>query len=213
MNEQTITPPTAAPDIPPGTLVLAWQTGSAPRLGIVTSLDGPDCAEVITAAGDDGGTVTAGLSRAILEPAPPVLDDAQQALARRLTLEFAAQACHRVGQLRSQVTHLRQQADAAHAKITAMRAYAIGKHKDGDICQDGLNAFLAAHDLELYQPRYAARIVIRANVEVTGADDENQAARMIRDLIEVTSTDEAGVQVDCTTGIDILSTEPLPGDD
>jgi len=98
---------------------------------------------------------------------------------------------------------VREQADAAHRKIDSMRAYAIGKHLDSTICREGLNDFLAAHDLDLYEPRYTARVTATFDVEVYDAGNDYAATSMIRDRIEINSEDEDEVRITYNGGLDV----------
>jgi len=72
---------------------------------------------------------------------------------------------------------------------------------DGTICREGLNDFLAAHDLDLYQPRHRAQVTITLDVEVDGADDPYEATQEIRGCIEVSSNDDGDVWI--TSGPDL----------
>lgn len=92
-----------------------------------------------------------------------------------------------------------------------MRAYAIGKHLEGEICRDGLNGFLAAHDLDLYEPRYTARVTLSFDVEV-GAEDSDDADSIICDCIEATSSDDNQAHITWDHGTTISDLHPIPGD-
>jgi hypothetical protein len=134
--------------------VLAELGDDHPQLAMVSELPGNDTARIITVScprSDDLANRVAACSS--LMPAPHEFDAAQQQLAQRLIIQFAADARNHAG-------HLQEQASAAHQKIASMRAYAIEKHRDGTICKEGLNDFLAAHDLDLYQPRHRAQVTI-----------------------------------------------------
>lgn len=210
MSEATLT--AGIPAIQAGTIVLAC-TGGVPQLAIVTDLAGGDTAQVITATGPGEGDdlITQTIARSSLMTAPRELDAGQQDLARRLTLQFAAQAREYAARLRADCIHLQVQAEDAQSKIASMRAYAIGKHLEGEICRDGLNGFLAAHDLDLYEPRYTARVTLSFDVEV-GAEDSDDADSIIRDCIEATSSDDNQARITWDHGTTISDLHPIPGD-
>jgi hypothetical protein len=211
MSEATLT--AAVPVLQAGAIVLASPHG-VPQLAIVADLAGSDTAQVITAGGpgESDDLITQTIAHASLMTAPDELDAAQQDLARRLTLQFAAQASEYAARLRADCIHLQGQAEDAYAKIASMRAYAIGKHLDGEICRDGLNGFLAAHDLDLYEPRYTARVTITVDVEVDGAEDSDDADSIIRDCVEATSSDDAQTSITWDHGTTISHLHPIPGD-
>jgi hypothetical protein len=140
-----------------------------------------------------------------LRSAPDELDAAQQRLAQRLMIQFAAGAQDHAGRLR-------EQASAAQQKIASMRAYAIEKHRDGTICREVLNDFLAAHDLDLYQPRHRAQVTITLDVEVDGADDPYEATQEIRGCIEVSSTDDGDVWITSGPDLVVSGVQLLPDD-
>src|SRR6266568_671398 len=198
MTEATLTATTPVQGIKAGTIMLAQLEDDRPQLVIVADLaDDSDTVWVVTPSDPDSEDLTTRvISRGTLTAAPHELEAAQQDLAQRLTLRLAADAGARAEQMR-------EQANAAHRKIASMRTYAIDKHLDGTICRDGLNDFLAAHDLDLYQPRHSARVTVSLDVEVYEADDRYEAARMIRNCIEVSSNDDDEVRVTSERDLDI----------
>jgi hypothetical protein len=61
----------------------------------------------------------------------------------------------------------------AHEQVLSdIRAYAVDKHLDGDICRDGLNAFLTAFGLPVFQPRVRVRYTVSGSYDVEGSDDD-----------------------------------------
>jgi hypothetical protein len=62
--------------------------------------------------------------------------------------------------------------DAHEQVLTDIRAYAVDKHQDGDICRDGLNAFLEAFGLPVFQPRVRVRYTVSGSYDVEGSDDD-----------------------------------------
>jgi hypothetical protein len=57
-------------------------------------------------------------------------------------------------------------------RLTEIRDYAVGKHVDGDICRDGLDAFLDRFDLEPYRPRIVVTFTLRGRFTVDGDDED-----------------------------------------
>lgn len=82
----------------------------------------------------------------------------------------------------------------AEEKITSMREYAIERHRDGDICRDGLNAFLRYHDLPEYPPNRSATVRLEFDVRLPNCDDSEADAR-IRDYVAVRTEDEDMVEI------------------
>jgi hypothetical protein len=98
-------------------------------------------------------------------------------------------------ELREEAGTQRDRAQQAGDKIAAMRRYAIDRHLDGTICENGLNAFLAAHDLEPYRPRHIAVVAFEVDVEIFGANSEYGARRLVADYLQVVTSDDDSVRV------------------
>lgn len=206
MSEATLTAAIQGQALQPGAVVLAELGGGPPQLAMVTDLPGNDVAQIITVTcpGSDE-LITRIVTRSTLLPSPRDLDAGQQQLTRRLMIWLAADAWDRTEQMR-------EEASAAHQKIDSMRSYAIEKHLDGTICREGLNDFLAAHDLDIYQPRHRAQVTVRLDVEVNGADGEFEAAQMIRNCVEVSSNDEDDVWITTEPDLTVSGVQSLPAD-
>jgi len=206
MSEAALAATIPAQGFEAGTIVLAEVGGDNHQLAMVSDLPGDDTARILATShpGSDD-VITHVVLRNTLMAVSHELDADQQQLAQRLMTQFAAEARNHAG-------HLREQASAAHQKITSMRAYAIEKHRDGTICREGLNDFLAAHDLDLYQPRHRAQVTITLDVEVDGADDQYEAVQMIRSCIEVSSTDDAEVWITSGPDLSVSDVQSLPDD-
>jgi hypothetical protein len=214
MSEATITAPIQTPVLQAGMIVMARPDSREPRLAIVTSLPDDNTAQVIMpsdAGRDDLSPIF--LPRRSVAAAPEELDSVQQEAARRLVLQLMADASEQAAQLRLACTRSQDQAEAARETIRSMRAYAIGKHLDGTICRDGLNEFLAAHDLELYEPRYTAQVTITVDVEVDDAEGRTDAWNLIREHIEVSSADDDRVQIIRERDSSISELELVPDED
>jgi len=60
----------------------------------------------------------------------------------------------------------------AHAsKLEQIRAYAIGRHEDGEICRDGLDCFLDAFGFTPYWTRVQASYTITGSYEVENSSE------------------------------------------
>jgi hypothetical protein len=200
MNEATLTTTISGQALRAGAIVLT-ELG----LAMIAELPGNDTARIITESTGSDDLTTRAATCSSLRPAPNELDAAQRHLAQRLMIQFAADAQDHAGRLR-------EQASAAQQKIASMRAYAVDKHRDGTICREGLNDFLAAHDLDLYQPRHRAQVTITLDVEVDGADDPYEATQMVRGCIEVTSNDNGDVWITSGPDLTVSGVQPLPDD-
>lgn len=207
MSEATLAATVTAepPDVQAGSIVQFSPDGDRPQLALVAdAADGSGTVQVITpCCPDDDDLIIRAAARGSLMAPPAELDTAQWALAQRLTVRLACLAGDRTQALQASLAGVREQADAAHRKIDSMRAYAIGKHLDSTICREGLNDFLAAHDLDLYEPRYTARVTATFDVEVYDAGNDYAATSMIRDRIEITSEDEDEVRITYHGGLDV----------
>jgi hypothetical protein len=64
-------------------------------------------------------------------------------------------------------------ADELHTVLPRIRAYAIERHREGLICRQGLNDFLAEFELPEYDPRLKVTYTITGSFEVDGADEHN----------------------------------------
>jgi hypothetical protein len=166
------------------------------QLALVSELDGDgDHAQIIWRPAWSPAPITSTVARAFLEPVPAEVDRAQWECAQSLTAWSADRIRDNVVRLREDSAQARDQAAAAQAKITAMRAYAIARHQSGDICRQGLDQFLAEHDLEPYQPRYTAEVTLRAEVSIDAASDADTARQMAAENLEVCSDNEYDVRI------------------
>lgn len=112
----------------------------------------------------------------------------------------------------SQATQLHQaRIDLVNARrdhtivLAEIRAYAIRRHQDGDICRDGLNEFLTEFDLDKYQPRVRIRYTISGSYEVDGSDPDT-ATRDAEGYIEVNLSRVDNV-VDDSSTVDVEVTD------
>lgn len=87
---------------------------------------------------------------------------------------------------------------AAKATITSMRNYAIDRHRDGDICREGLNDFLRHHDLAPYAPTYDVTVdlTLQVTVDCESDEDKGDLGWMIREYLTVGSNDSSRLWVD-----------------
>jgi hypothetical protein len=93
-------------------------------------------------------------------------------------------------------------------KLNRIRDYAIEAHRDGDICQDGLNAFLRHFNLAEYEPSVRLTYVLSGRFTVAGRDAETVRAHVLAtlkpDFDEVDDVDDDSAQQEIT----ISSVEP-----
>lgn len=66
--------------------------------------------------------------------------------------------------------NLNQATERHTSVLAAIRTYAIGKHRDGDICRQGLDTFLKAFDLPPYDPRIRVTFTITGSYLVAAAN-------------------------------------------
>jgi hypothetical protein len=66
--------------------------------------------------------------------------------------------------------------DAHEQVLTDIRAYAVDKHQNGDICRSGLNDFLEHFGLAVFEPRVRVCFTISGSYDVEG-DDADAAHR------------------------------------
>ncbi len=132
------------------------------------------------------------------------LDLARQAVAWALTAQ--QDAVDEAHALVVQCDELRQRHIGELAEI---RAYAIDRHRDGDICRDGLNAFLTRFGLAPYQPRHRVRFTISGScdvipdVGVSVGDTGYDVREYLRlDTDQVDGVDEATVTFDVTAQVE-----------
>jgi hypothetical protein len=116
--------------------------------------------------------------------------------------QVQALAAGEYDRLHRQAAELREASSAnldravkAEDKIAAMRRYAIDRHLDSTICRDGLDAFLAAHDLEPYRERRMAVVAFEVDVEIFGASSEYGARRLAADNLQVVTSDDDSVRL------------------
>jgi hypothetical protein len=174
-----------------GRLVTVSAEDDTAQLAIVSEPDNDsDLARVIYQPCPGGNLATRAVPQGSLGTVPSEIDAVQWELAQRLAARFAYDVQERVATLCDESARLRHQADAAYQKITAVREYAITKYADGDICREGLDEFLAAHHLDPYQPRYSARVTLRVDVEVSNADDEDEAREQASTYLQASSGDD-----------------------
>ncbi|WP_349876332.1 hypothetical protein ABIH81_19505 [Micromonospora sp. HUAS YX12] len=99
--------------------------------------------------------------------AVPISDPATALALTQQSLAWAVATHHaatdRVRDLAAEIDRHRH----AHGQqLAEIRSYAIARHRDGDICRDGLNAFLRHFDLDEYQPRHRVRFTITGSFDV-----------------------------------------------
>lgn len=94
---------------------------------------------------------------------------------------------HSREQLRDEQHRAAGQRIAYETTLREIRDYAVARYKDGDICRDGLDAFLKHFELDAYEPMIRVRFTITGSYLVRGTRDltEQMAERDGRDFIRV----------------------------
>ena len=73
--------------------------------------------------------------------------------------------------LRQQAQALLSSAAGQHAvTLSAIRDYAINAHRQGDICETGLNEFLQTFELDEYDPRVSLSYTMAGTATMVGTD-------------------------------------------
>jgi hypothetical protein len=187
--------PLATLDPAPGLVITILNRGSAGNGVVLAQTDGAVSVLV------DGQVRTL---RGDADVLPITERDTELALARQaVTWALAAHraATDRIRGLYTDLDDARRFHDQA---LTDIRAYAIRRHRDGDICRDGLNEFLTHFDLDPYRPRHRVQFTIRGSFEVTpDADrDTGDTEDDVRDYLRI-DTDEVDGVIDYAVDIDV----------
>ncbi|MEU7525964.1 hypothetical protein AB0A74_09540 [Saccharothrix sp. NPDC042600] len=167
MPDQTLTTPPTTDRLGAFTSPLA--------VPAVVHLDGVDIV-VLTATGRTDVSVWAAGAVCHLPagtPVVPVTDPARQGTVLRLAL--------------ASLNRLRQQAEEAlwtqrnhhMSTLDEVRSYAIEAHVAGDICRDGLNAFLCAFNMTEYRPRVRVAYTLGGTFTVTAQRDDHVIANAV----------------------------------
>ncbi|MEU6351056.1 hypothetical protein ABZ896_17235 [Streptomyces sp. NPDC047072] len=133
--------------------------GIGDGVGVILGLADPEQLEVFYA-----GRISL-VSTHVLE-ITPVVDCAKQLDAVRTAVE-ALVICRRV----ALEAHTEQE-QRHHANLDAIRQYAIERHQNGDICSDGLDAFLEEFGMKPYVERVRVRYTITGSYEVAPGDED-----------------------------------------
>lgn len=209
--------------VAPGSLVLVDGDSIAARarqhrLGVVSHL--VDKAEwAVLVAGADGHTAdeVAGAWESVHLPEadlkPLNQPDTLEVLSRRTAVLVHRMMSHVIERQMQQLAALSDanaRAGEAVAKIAAMRRYAIRAYERRDICRDGLDRFLRAHDLPPYQREYRARVTVTAWVNTSNIHRDDVSSEIERaatlklndDSVWLEGRDDITVAVDAIERID-----------
>jgi hypothetical protein len=74
---------------------------------------------------------------------------------------------------------LAEQAVDHAATVSAIRSYAIHAHREGEFCRDGLNTFLEAFGLAIYEPDVQVSYELLGTVTVCGPDIDTVAINVL----------------------------------
>jgi hypothetical protein len=173
-------------------------------LPTVVRLAGADAVVLARSGGDTIEVYYEGALASFIDrtPAPEITDRARRERAIN-------QALVDLGRLRRESQDELQRQHAAHEDVLdRVREYAIEKHREGSICQDGLNEFLRMFDLPEYSPRVRVSYVIRGSYEVdSSASDirEDAEEHLGVDLADI----DAVIDGSEDSRIDELAVEPV----
>jgi hypothetical protein len=191
MTETTLT------DVRPGQLV-SFTADGEPQIGIVPEAGLPYGEARVTFRPSwqhEPEPVTWVISVSTMTATPAVLTAQQWAQVQALAGGEYDRLSRQADELREESSAHLDRAVTAEDKIAAMRRYAIDRHLDSTICREGLDAFLAAHDLEPYRPSLVAVVAFEVDVEIFGASSEYGARRLAAESLQVVTSDGDSVRV------------------
>nr|WP_152332185.1 hypothetical protein [Micromonospora purpureochromogenes] len=134
--------------------------------------------------------------------AVPVTDPATALGLAQQTAAWALAARHTaVDRASDLVEQLDEQRRRHIHQLAEIRSYAIDRHREGDICRDGLDKFLAHFDLDPYEPRHRVRFTISGSFDVTPDDGHNAADTEydVREYLRIDTDQVDGVDEDTLT--------------
>jgi hypothetical protein len=190
----TATPePDAAPSLPLGEVIAASTAGfpvvrlDGTTLGVVTACHDMR-ADVLL---DDGERRSEPLDR----PAALITDPALEA---RLLRRAARRLQHRA---RSAAFDRDCQQHEHERTLGKIRAYVIARHRDREICRDGLDAFLEHFGMDAYQPLIRVRFTVSGSYLVRGgsageAESDGGYLRLDTSRVDDVVDDSEEYQVD-----------------
>ena len=145
-------------------------------------------------------------------PAVPITDPTRQVdLLRRAVLVTAAER-QRLVDHTAQLQTAADDADRIHSQVLAdIRAYAIARHVDGDICQDGLDRFLQRFGMAAYRPHLTVKYTITGSFEVDRDDGDYASSDIERYLRVDTSLVDDVVDGSGQIDVRVTGVEPFDG--
>ncbi|PWU52440.1 hypothetical protein DLJ47_18870 [Micromonospora sp. S4605] len=131
----------------------------------------------------------------VTDPAT-ALELAQQAVAWASAAQYTA-----ADRARALAEELDEQRRRHVRQLAEIRSYAIDRHRDGDICRDGLDKFLAHFDLDPYDPRHRVVFTISGSFDVTPEDgrDAGDTEYDVREYLRIDTDQVDGVDDDTLT--------------
>lgn len=187
---------------------LAALAGAPGQAVIILHADRRDTAVVLTQPTETGTVhvLIDGHTRSVNAdiPAVPVTDSTTAlALAQQAAQWALAARQDAIDRARAMAERLDDQRQRHVIEVAEIRAYAIDRHRDGDICRDGLDKFLAHFDLDPYEPRHRVRFTISGGFDVTPDNGrsaeytENDVREYLRlDTDRVDGVDEDSITID-----------------
>lgn len=143
----------------------------------------------------DGGVRSVQVSTERLRPASGGVEQDRQARILLSTLVGRCLSDRAAAERRCE--QAQQAASVAEETIASMRGYAIDRHRDGEICRQGLNDFLRAHGLEPYAPTFDAtvEVILQVTVGCEPDEDRDDIDRIIERNLVVDTEDPSSMQV------------------
>ncbi|MEJ3745522.1 hypothetical protein WEI85_19800 [Actinomycetes bacterium KLBMP 9797] len=212
MNDNPTAQTFTAANQDPHPLAACLPDGPATTAPVVTVPNGTD---VVVLQRIDAATVEVWHDNRTLRladdvPATPVADPDRREQLTHGALSWLAvqrqQAIQTIADLREE----REQRSSDHEQVLGrIRQYAIDKHRTGDICRGGLDAFLDHFDMSPYEPRLRVNFHITGSVQVD-TDDRDTAAYQVGhylglDIDDVDHAVEDGQDIQVT----VTSVEPV----
>ncbi|ROO52759.1 hypothetical protein EDC02_7700 [Micromonospora sp. Llam0] len=196
---------------------LAALAGAPGQAVIVLHADRRDNA-VVLAQPAEAGTVHVlidGQARSVSAdiPAVPVTDSSTALALARQAVEWALAARHSaVDRARGLAERLDEQRQRHVGQVAEIRAYAIDRHRDGDICRDGLDKFLDHFGLDPYEPRHRVQFTISGSFAVTPENgrDTDGTGYDVREYLRLDTDQVDGVDEDSVT-FDVMIDEVETG--
>lgn len=111
--------------------------------------------------------------------------------------------------LRAELEATRTRLAAEQTRIESMREYAIQAHRRSDICRDGLDAFLAEHDLPPYRPDFRVQFTCDFDAIFRGEEDADSARDRVREFAQGLAQDCGDIEFHGEPDVTVYEAEEL----